>query len=708
MTDVNFMLQDVIGVITGCLLLSLIFIPPGYVAGHTFDLFNFRSRKGFTKLGVALLLSTAITPGFFFLAYRLVSESFAILIIFTFVIIFLFQFISGNGFFSIIRQTRAENYIKTVLWIIGIWILVAIISLIDIQVDHRLYFNITAFDYQTRVSVIDAITRTGVPPANPSFYPGEPFKLTFLYYFWYVLCSLIDKLGGNIVSARTALISSVIWIGLSIMGTIAFYLRIRNSNRNVNHWKNAIIGIALLAVSGLDIFGSTFYMIFPQYLYGYFIDGDIEHWNEQITAWAGTTMWTPHHLASLLACFIGWMLVFYHENEKAPKNILAASLAGLAFASAFGLSSWVTLIFVLFWLYWIISRLLRGEKTTKIWVLFWPGVIAGFSILPFLLDLVSGNNGGAGSIQALSFDIRWFRPALYFIINTPTWAASTVNLLLLPLNYFLELGFFFVVGILWLSLIRRKRLERIKYWKEEIVLLGISVFVTSFTRSTLIANNDFGWRGWLPGQFILLIWGTDIVTHFWKNRPVNLKLLVANPKKVNRIRYSLIILLTLGFLTTLQDLILLRIWPVLIDTHVLSLPKEFQSDEYIGTKNFEARTLFSAIDKLYPKSVIVQFNPAVGLNRATGLYRTRGSVFSFHSLYGVPENEFRPLGSSIQKIFNKKFLTLEKLDETCEQYKIDILIIADKDELWNSVASLTELRQPFFSGNHYAVFECGK
>lgn len=707
MTDMNFMLQDLMGIVAGFLLFSLIFIPSGYVAGHSFDLFSFRSRMFFSKLGIAILLSTAITPVAFFLAYRLVSETVAIFTLFVFVIAFLFQFLNRNVISSMIHQIRTEKHVKLMLWIVSIWVLVVVISLVDIQIGDRLYFNITAYDYQTRVSVIDAITRTGVPPANPSFYPGEPSKLTFLYYFWYVLCSMIDKLGGNIVTARTALISSVIWTGISAMATIAFYLRIRNSNRSTNHWRNAIIGTGLLAVSGLDIFGSTFYIIFPKYLYGYFIDGDIEHWNEQITAWAGTTMWTPHHLASLLACIVGWMLVFHHENEPVPRKLFAASLAGLAFASAFGLSSWVTLIFVLFWLYWIISRFLRGERITKIWILFWPGIIAGISILPFLFDLVSGQTVGTGSIQALSFDIRWFRPALYFIINTPTWEASTVNLLLLPLNYFFELGFYFVAGILWLSLMKRKRLGKTKYWKEEIALIGISVFLTSFTRSTLIANNDFGWRGWLPGQFILLIWGTDVLTYFWKNRPVNLKLLIANPRKANRIRYFLIVLLALGTATTVQDLLLLRIWPILIDTHVMSLPKEFQSDEYSGTKNFEARTLFSVIDRSYPKSVIVQFNPAVGLNRASGLYRTRGSVFSFHSLYGVPANIFRPLGSNIQKIFNQKAQNWDGLDKACEQYKIDMLIITDNDQLWDSTATLAEFRQPIYSGNHYIVFECG-
>ena len=96
-----------------------------------------------------------------------------------------------------------------------------IFCLVDIQLGNRLYYTVIGLDYTTRAALIDAITRTGVPPINPSYYPGHPEQLTYLYYFWYILGSLVDQLGGKWVDSRAALIASVCWCGLGLMATIA-------------------------------------------------------------------------------------------------------------------------------------------------------------------------------------------------------------------------------------------------------------------------------------------------------------------------------------------------------------------------------------------------------------------------------------------------------------------------------------------------------
>ena len=92
-----------------------------------------------------------------------------------------------------------------------------IYCLVDIQLGNRLYYTVVSLDYTTRAALIDAITRTGAPPINPSYYPGHPEPLTFLYYFWYILGSLIDQPGGKWVDSRAALFASVCWCGLGLM-----------------------------------------------------------------------------------------------------------------------------------------------------------------------------------------------------------------------------------------------------------------------------------------------------------------------------------------------------------------------------------------------------------------------------------------------------------------------------------------------------------
>ncbi|MBK9926873.1 MAG: hypothetical protein IPP66_16505 [Anaerolineales bacterium] len=702
----NFTAQDILGIFAGFLLFALIFVPSGYVTGFALNLFDFRSRRWSTRLGFALLLSSAITPVFLFITYRMVSEALTFIVLLAFTILFLLQISGERKFHLLFHEIKENKQLKIFVGIAIGWIAFTAFSLIDLQFGDRLYFNITAFDYQTRVSVINAITRTGVPPLNPSYHPGVPVKLTFLYYFWYILCSLVDKLGGDIVDARMALAASVIWAGLALMATVALYIKIRNSGIP-NIGRSALMGIGLLAVSGLDIFGSTLYMAFPQLLYGYVIDGDIEHWNEQITAWVGSTMWTPHHLVSLLNCVLGIMLIVYHKNAKPLQKFGSAVIAGIAFASAFGLSSWVTMIFVIFWMVWFIMRLLNGETFKSVWVMLIPSVVATIVIFPFILDLYGGGSGGSAGLP-LGFDIRVFRPALILTTGLPGWQAALINLIMLPLNYFLELGFFFFIGIVWYKLRQKGYIPNNPLAKEEIALLIIVVFLTSFTRSTLISNNDFGWRGWLPGQFILLIWGTDVLSHIWKKKPIKASLLLLKPSPANQIKFLLLLLLALGVVTSLQDTIYLRLWPILVDTGVLVLPEPIQSDEYLGTKNFEARTAYSIIEKNYPMDTIVQFNPLVGLDRPSGLYRTRGAVISYHTLYGIPPEIYKPFARKMAQLFTTPNTNWVSIDTACKNNQIKIIIFADTDEIWDQISSLSKERQSIFSGNYYSAFECGE
>ena len=100
--------------------------------------------------------------------------------------------------------------------------------LVDIQIGTKLYFANVSYDYTTRIAVINAISRTGVPPINPSYFPGHPEKLTYLYYYWYILPSIIDLIGGRFVNSRQAMTAGTIWGGICLMAIIALYLHLRN------------------------------------------------------------------------------------------------------------------------------------------------------------------------------------------------------------------------------------------------------------------------------------------------------------------------------------------------------------------------------------------------------------------------------------------------------------------------------------------------
>jgi len=195
----NFTLQDILSTTLAFCLFPLVIVFPGYVFGWAFNLFEFRTRLLPARFAISLLLSVAISPIFYYLVTSWFSLSIAliitILIMFVFIILILRE-----------RPPLPQNWLwRVFFWVLLGWLVFATFFLVDLQWGNReLYFSVASYDHSTRVSIIDAMARTGVPPINPSYYPGHYVKLTFLYFFWYILGSIVDFMGGSFVSASTA------------------------------------------------------------------------------------------------------------------------------------------------------------------------------------------------------------------------------------------------------------------------------------------------------------------------------------------------------------------------------------------------------------------------------------------------------------------------------------------------------------------------
>jgi hypothetical protein len=701
------MLQDAIGVFIAFLFFPLIMIFPGYVVGWLMNLFDFRERQPFVCFGIANLLSIAIGPILFFLTDRIVSRDFTFVVMFGFLLAFVIILMRKSDSLSFFSGTSAtRNFIRWSCLIVGIWFAFATFFVIDLEFGHRLYFNVVAYDYATRASVINAITRTGVPPINPSYYPGQPVKLTFLYYFWYVLCSLIDQLGGQWVDARAALFASVIWAGLALTSVIALFIRMRNPNRGARAWYAAFLGMGFLLVSGLDIFPSTFYTIFPRFLIGHFIEGDIEQWNEQITAWLGSLTWTPHHLAAMIACIVGWMLIISTRNESLPRRLGAALVCGFAFASAFGLSTWITFIFAVFWFTWLIIRLRQSAPVSELGVMILPGLIAGLLIIPFLLDLSGSGGSGSGGFP-LAFEVRPFWPFTILTITSPIWEKVFINFLALPFNYFVEFGFFLMAALFWFQYCRKQQRQTNPFYSTEIALFVSTTLLITFFRSTLITNNDFGWRGPMFVQFILLIWAVDVIHYFWSDGAPASIMIFQRPLPIQQIRMILVAFIAVGILTSFQDAFFLRAWPMLLDAGVTSQSHVLGPDTHLGERTYAARKAYAFIENKLPQDVVVQFNPQHTLDRPSGLYRTRQSAISYHTLYGVSPEVAQSRVEEVGRYFDMQVEDWQELDHACRRYYIDILIFRDQDPIWQSISILKQNRAPLYINQYYAVFSCG-
>jgi hypothetical protein len=696
----NFTLQDIFGSIFAFVLFSLIFVGPGYITGWLLDLFDFKRRSSAARFVIAIVLSMAVCPILLFLVYHFASAKATIYLL----------LLIGVGFAIILLKTKrapltgeSKSLYRIALLVASGWIIFSILFIVDIQLGNRLYYNVISYDFTTRVAIINAITRTGVPPINPSYYPGYPVRLTYLYYFWYIPGSIVAQIGSPFISGYTAMIASVSWCGLALMAVIALYLRLRNPESNVKAWKSSLLGISLLLISGLDVIPALALIVSTRLSSGYaYLDGDIEHWNEQITAWIGSVSWAPHHVAALIACLAGVLLIHSIRGQALSKQIKAAVVAGLAFASAVGLSVYVTLVFILFWGLWMIALFFQKERRPSLLMAF-AGIIALIIASPFLAGLVVGGNDSTSSSGIpIAFSVRVFIPVLLFFSTYPPALLNSIFLLLLPINYLMELGFFFITGILWIQQHGRKSWKQNPFYFSEIILLAVTIFVGSFVQSTAISSNDLGWRAWLPGQFILLIWSVDVINRLFPN---GWRKNEGLSKPTRRIIQQLKLFIIIGLLTTITDVLLLRTWPMLVDAGIAGFPSSLSPDTQLGKRTFAAKLAYDYINLHTPENTLIQDNPTDPLNRPIGLYANRPIAISGHTAFGVPMQDFKSRADSIAKIFTPGADWAE-IDSICATNNIDIIVTTDIDPIWKNLPVLEQQRKPLYQNPYYAVFTC--
>jgi hypothetical protein len=702
----NFTVQDLLGSAAAFLIFPIVLLLPGYAAGWIFDVFGFRRRRRLTRYGIALLLSNAIVPIVAFLEIRYLSASFALVSLGACDVV-----AAGIDIYPILKHPVSASWHqlaqspaaeKLAILLGGGWVIFSLLLLVDLQLDQKLYFATTSYDYTTRISIINAITRTGIPPVNPGYYPGGPERLTFLYYYWYIPASLVDQAGGAFVNSRQAMLAGTTWTGLCLMAGVALYLRLRGSSSGGNTWYQPLIGIQLLAISGLDVIPVLAIEMRARQAFGHtFLNGRIEGWNMPISSWLNAVTWVPNHVSAALQCLTALMLVLFAVPAGRRQHIASAVLAGFALASALGSSVWILLVFGISWAAFAVTRAWRIETRTVFWSMSYSSMIALVLSLPFILDLLNAGGASGGEVPIAFF----IRPFVLSTIAVPPTLQPVANLLLLPLNYGLELGFFFMTGLLWMQHRARFRGLRQPYPLFEAIVLVTVVTVLSFVRSTVIAINDLGIRAWLIGQFVLLVWAADIV-RLWlgKKLPTPRRILAACGT-LPRIGRGIQAVLVIGLLTTGLEAFATRMWPIMVDLRIAGFPNDLSPDTNLGSRTYGARLAFDFVNRL-PAPVVAQINPSTVLDRPSGLYGTFQMALSDRTAYGVADDAFQSAKRGIARIFNAD-LSWASIDTICRQYAIDTIIYSDLDPAWSHLSALERHRPAMYHNDYYAVFRCG-
>jgi hypothetical protein len=505
------------------------------------------------------------------------------------------------------------------------WAVFAVGELVDVGVGSRLYMSVTVYDHSMRTAFVDAVLRGGVPPANPLYWPGHAAPMRY-YYFWYVVAAAAARLAG--AAPRQAMIASVVWAGLALAAMVALFCRhflggegggeplFREGGRR----PRIALALGLLTVTGLDILPAIAKAIarLPT-------DADADWWSfDQVGSWMDSVLWVPHHIAGLVCCLFGLLLVWVSKDRSGWRRWMCGVVAGISFASAFGLSTWIAFAFALAmlgWLVWVVAW--EAESRARVPVLLVAAVVAMMALLPFLRELrhaesgasvarAHGTNGenpigqtaaqGARSATAnnglhlLRFGVRHMidpdallaLPGFAGLARShPQVEDAIAGLILLFPGYFMELGFYGLA--LWAAIpsMRRGRLGEAE--RTALALVFVGLVVSSVLRSTVVVNNDFGVRSILIAQFFLLLLAVRWCEGGFGDAGRWMRIVAG-------------VMLCLGVAGTVYQAVALRVY----------LPLEERLGRpAVGGLSEEAMALhrgLTAMDTRTPKDAVVQFN----------------------------------------------------------------------------------------------------
>jgi len=464
----------------------------------------------------------------------------------------------------------------------------------------------------------------------------------------------------------------------------------------INLERRTLVGVALLSVTGLDIVPVTLLGLVQRHPVL-----SIEGWNNPVISWVASVLWAPHHVAGLIACLTGFLVIWY-PSPSFRHRIYAGATAGLMFASAVGLSIYVTFVFAVFLAIWLAITFVRKHQQSVV-VICVSGIVALAASSPYLFELSGGSTGqrsGGGSF--VQFTVREFTVAQTIVESIwprQPWLVPIANLLLLRMNYMLELGFFFTVGLMqW----RRMRRGKDFFNHKELcgfTMAATSVLLCTFLRSGVISLNDLGWRGFLVAQFILLIWATELwdegfVPFRAKIRSEEEKALFGGSR-----RPPILALLVLGVAGSVYEVSMVKFYYLRSSTS--------------GDRTYLLRQIYQDLKKRLPVQAVVQQNPnSVPGDVFYGLYADRQAAAET-SQCGVVFGGDPALCSSVITPINDLFekpgaVSADRVDAVCKDLSVDALVAKNPDKVWADKSSWVWQRQPVLSNEYARAFLCGK
>ena len=598
-----------------------------------------------------------------------------------------------------------------------LWVALAVSSLIDLQSDHQLFMSLTIFDHASRVNWTESILRTGIPPANPLYFYGQPATMRY-YYFWNVICAAIARMSH--LPVRAVYVASCVWGGFILVAIIGLYLKYFLAVGDRLR-KQFLLAVSLIAVSGI---GSVVTLWKTIYRNGG-LPGAPQIWAvAQLNSWYDSLLFVPHHISSMVCCMLAFLLAWIEGKGGAHRQAAYSVFIAAALASAFGLSIYVSFGFFLLMVLWALWQVIVEHVYRPVALMAYGGAGAVVLLLPYSFELRHGSSGTHGSGSLFAFAVReTFSPngilnssLMHSLDHVHPWVAlGLCRLLLLLPGLTIELGVFLIALLIYLVPAWRDETPLTSPQKSLLFIAVLTLLVSSFIRSNVLAINDFGVRSALILQFATLLMASEILTA-WRPASREPRVSDNDVRLVNNsppwLQFTARLGIVLGVITTIHQAIIFRFTIPIAEavTHMRSVKDPVAAN--ISHNAYISAIGYARLNATIPRDAIVQPNPAspnafwslvddvnIDHQRAIALDKPWCGA----ELGGDPTG-CQPMAAAIDSLFEGA--SADQARATCRRYKISYLVSRTYDPVWQDKKSWVWTLKPVVSDPEFRALDC--